>query len=250
MSPVLRRAQPWLGTIVSVAVANEPIGGRGAAFSTAFAAIERVHNAMSPQRAASDVARFNTAAGGALLVCDPWTVDVLSIADRLKQASAGLFDVALGSVHGDAYRIVDRRRVLKLADDGRIDLGGIAKGYAVDRAVAGLRARGVKRGLVNAGGDLRAFGPGSWPVRVRGVAAAISLERGALATSQYLRGRSPHHHDALIVPQTGDVLAVDRLITVAAPRCVLADALTKIVALSGDRDHPAVRELDAYAWLQ
>jgi len=248
MSAAVRRAQPWLGTLVSIEV--DAVGAQAArACAGAFAAIARVHAAMSLQDAHSDVARFNAASGGASIECDPWTVAVLRIASGLRAASAGLFDVSLGTAGRMAYGIVGARHVIKLDDTTRIDLGGIAKGYAVDRAVATLRRCGVRRGLVNAGGDLRAFGAGAWPIVVRG-GNALALERGAVATSQYRRGRTPYRDDALIAPSAGELHAIDRAVTVAAPRCVFADALTKVVALSGDASHPLLREVGGRAWLQ
>jgi FAD:protein FMN transferase len=247
---VIRRAQPWLGTIVSIELAEDDDPARSAhAFTRAFAAIERVHTAMSAQLPTSDVARFNRAREGAVFACDPWTVRVLQLAARLRRASGGLFDVALGTARASAYGMVDPRHVIKLDRKAQIDLGGIAKGYAVDRAVATLRCCGIKRGLVNAGGDLRAFGPGRWPILVRG-AGALALERGALATSQYLAGRSPYRNDALITPATGAVREIDRAITVAARNCALADALTKVIALSGTTRHSLLREVQGQAWLR
>jgi len=249
MTRVRRRAQPWLGTLVSIdLVVEQDSFDSDRAFARAFAAIARVHESMSAQRPASDVARFNAACRGALVTCDPWTVRVLRIASTLRAASAGLFDVTLGT--GAIYRIVDPRSVLKLEGKGRLELGGIAKGYAVDRAVAALRAAGVRRGLVNAGGDLRAFGKGAWPVALRGAAGGFALERGSIATSQYLQGRSPHHDDALIAPAAAAVHRTDRTITVAAPRCALADAMTKVVALTDDTRHPLLVQIGGQAWLR
>jgi thiamine biosynthesis lipoprotein len=250
-APLVRRAQPWLGTIVSIDVVAEGDAQRiTGAFAGAFAAIERVHVSMSRQREGSDVARFNAAQRGEVVVCDAWTIQVLRLAQQLRGASGGLFDVSLGRASQAGYRVVDTHQVIKLLDECCIDLGGIAKGYAVDRAVMVLRACGVRRGLVNAGGDLRAFGPGAWPIAIRGGLQGIALQCGAVATSQYRRGRSPFRDDALIAPDTGAVHAIDRTITVAAPRCVFADALTKVVALSGAVHHPLLRELGGQAWLQ
>jgi len=247
----LRRAQPWLGTLVSIeASVDRALPGTHAAMATAFAAIARVHAAMSSQCAGSDVARFNAAARGTVVTCDPWTIRVLRIAAELRRASAGLFDVALGSTRGATYRVVDTRHLLKLDDAARIELGGIAKGFAVDRAVAVLRSHRVRAGLVNAGGDLRGFGSGAWPVQVRGSRLRLTVQQGAIATSHYRNGRSLYRDDPLVVPDRRDVHAVDRLVTVAAPRCVLADALTKVVALTGDPAHPLLRSIGAQAWLQ
>ncbi|HUL67516.1 MAG TPA: FAD:protein FMN transferase [Burkholderiaceae bacterium] len=247
---IVRRAQPWLGTLVSIEIVGEGDQALHAtAFAAAFAAIARAHKAMSVQDRASDIARLNAAASGESIQCDPWTVDVMRIASRLHAATGGMFDVALGTAHGTAYRIADARSVVKLDGASRVDLGGIAKGYAVDRAVAALRACGVRRGLVNAGGDLRAFGSGVWPIIVRG-GSGLALERGAIATSQYRDGRSPSRDDALIAPSARAVHRLDRTVTVAAPRCVLADALTKVVALSGDASHPLLHRAGGRAWLQ
>jgi thiamine biosynthesis lipoprotein len=247
---IVRRAQPWLGTLVSIDIADAVDGALHArAFTVAFSAIARVHRAMSVQAGASDIARLNAAACGESISCDPWTIDVMHIASRLHAATDGMFDIALGTARGAAYRIVDPRNVIKVDGDSRIDLGGIAKGYAVDRAVAALRACGIRRGLVNAGGDLRAFGRGAWPIMVRG-GSRLTLERGAIATSQYCNGRSPYRGDALIAPSTRSVHRLDRAVTVAAPRCVLADALTKVVALSGDISHPLLHRVGGRAWLQ
>jgi thiamine biosynthesis lipoprotein len=250
MSGVMRRAQPWLGTIVSIELIGAGRASPGMdAFGAGFAAMRRVHEAMSAQDARSDVARFNAAREGTSITCDPWTIHVLRWAHRLHRASGGLFDVALGTARGAAYRIVDARHVVKLDGACRIDLGGIAKGFAVDRSIAAIRRSGVGRGLVNAGGDLRAFGAGAWPIVVRD-GNVLALERGALATSQYRGGWSPFRNDALITPQTGAVHGLDRTITVAAPACVLADALTKVIALSGDASHPLLHRLGGRAWLQ
>ena len=249
MKQVRRRAQPWLGTLVSIdVVVDDDRLDVERAFASAFAVIARVHESMSAQRPASDVARFNAACRAELVTCDPWTIRVLRVASMLREASAGLFDVALGG--GAIYRIVDPRSVLKLDGRGRLELGGIAKGYAVDRAVAALRAAGVKRGLVNAGGDLRAFGKGAWPVALRGAAGGFALERGAIATSQYRDGRSPHHDDALIAPAASAVRRINRTITVAAPRCALADAMTKVVALTENARHPLLVQVGGQAWLR
>jgi len=247
---IVRRAQPWLGTLVSIDIADAADGALCArAFTAAFAAVGRVHRAMSVQDRASDIARLNAAACGDSIVCDPWTIEVMRIASRLHAATGGMFDVALGTGRGPTYRIADARSVIKLDGHSRIDLGGIGKGYAVDRAVAALRACGIRCGLVNAGGDLRAFGRGAWPIVVRG-GSSLALEHGAIATSQYCDGRSPYRNDALVLPSTCSVHRLDGSVTVAAPRCVLADALTKVVALSGDASHPLLHRVGGRAWLQ
>jgi len=120
-----------------------------------------------------------------------------------------------------------------------LDLGGIAKGYAVDRAVAVLRRAGVKHGVVNAGGDLRVFGDEAAVVQVRhpgkpGVFFSLGAVRaGALATSaltystRHWRGRAV---GALVDPRSGQACGHGVSITVVAGTAWLADGLTKVVA--------------------
>jgi thiamine biosynthesis lipoprotein len=147
--------------------------------------------------------------------------------------------------------------VRKLAP-GWIDLGGIAKGYAVDLAVAALQAAGAAGGCVNAGGDLRVFGPAGYPVAVRspsapGAAASrFMLLDAALATSgSYfsMRIHQGRQVSALLDARVGEPLAFDRSASVRAPRCVLADALTKVVLATGDIYHPALAACGASAFV-
>jgi thiamine biosynthesis lipoprotein len=229
-----RRAQPWLGTLVDVGVAGE-----AAAADVAFAAVRRVHESMSPQRPASDIARFNAAASGASIACDPWTVRVLAAARELASASDGVFDVTLGS-GGNAAWSLHGNELRKLAGDACLDLGGIAKGEAVDRAVDALRAAGVAAGWVNAGGDLRTFGDAELPILARdpddsGKARPLAaLRDGAFATSDFARDRYP--------------LAQRRQVSVAAPLCRWADALTKIVALAPEAAAHLLPRYHARCW--
>ena len=124
-----------------------------------------------------------------------------------------------------------------------LDLGGIGKGYAVDCAIALLQARGCSAGWVNAGGDVRAFGDATLTLQLRdetggGVRAWGRLQDGAFATSRF----GPGSRSAL----AGGDGTVHHL-SVLAPRCLWADALTKVAAL--DPGHPSLRAFGAVAWL-
>lgn len=221
------------------------------AFNAAFSACRRVHLAMSPALPDSDLSRFNRAPAGAIIACDPWTVRVLEMAAALQQASTGLFDIAQGS---GGFRCEDARHVVKETGAAQLNAGGIAKGFAVDRMIATLRARGIKSGYVNAGGDLRVFGDLDWPVHLRQqnhqpVAASLTLRQGSFASSEFAAGRSPFHGDTLINPSTQGICRKNIRVSVAAPRCVFADALTKVVALTGNIHHPALQQFHASAWI-
>jgi thiamine biosynthesis lipoprotein len=114
-----------------------------------------------------------------------------------------------------------------------IDLGGIAKGFAVDRAIATLRSRGVRDAIVNAGGDMRVMGETPHPVYIRcsgsdGRAARVGqLRNAAVATSSasaiIRRNRSDCEQSADPAVADGNVYSV------VASTCWLADALTKVL---------------------
>jgi len=141
-----------------------------------------------------------------------------------------------------------RGRRIELDPGVRLDLGGIGKGYAVDRAVALLAPLGPC--LVNAGGDLAVAGVpdgGVWPVAVETPSGPLTLglERGALATSgsdrrRWRAGDAVHHHH-LIDPATRRPSDSDLLrVTVTAPTAVEAEVLAKALFLAGE--HAAVAE--------
>ena len=235
----MKRAQPWLGTFVQIGI-DACTGDTDAAFSTGFAAIARMHEAMSPQRPDSDLARFNAAPSGAAIVCDEWTLTVLAAARELGEASEGVFDVSLGSGGASAWSL-DANRLRKHEKNVRLDLGGIAKGEAVDRACAALRNTGVTAGWVNAGGDLRVFGDRSIPIHARvhkepaRIRPLAKLRDGAIATSAF----DPESYP----------LAQCRQVSVAAPQCRWADALTKIVGIAPEIGMRLLPRYDAHAWI-
>ena len=229
---VVRRARPALGTLLEIGV--EPGVGvdTNAAVAVAFDRVRTVESHLSRFEAGSEIHRFNAAPAGAHIDLGADARAVLDASRALHDASGGLFDVSLGS--GGEGWFVDESSVLHKQRAGvRLDLGGIGKGYAVDAAVQSLRHHGVQAGWVNAGGDLRVFGTIDVPVDVRdetggGVRRFGTLGEGAFATSRLGR----------------------RQVSVAAEACLWADALTKVVAASGDASHPLLRRYGARAWLQ
>ena len=168
---------------------------------------------------------------------DPATAEVLSLAEHLHAQTGGLFDVALASGRW-RVDIWDAQPHLTRLDEGtRIDLGGIAKGWAVDQAVHAAQAHGAPAVWVNAGGDLRAQGV-CVPVYLRdevcgGVQPWADVCDGALATSDF--------GDQARAMLSGQRHATH--LSVAAPLCVWADALTKVMAMLGRADHPMAEQL-------
>ncbi|MBV6319342.1 FAD:protein FMN transferase [Duganella violaceipulchra] len=273
---MIRRAQPWLGTLVEI-TADSVQPARSPAITQAFAEVALVHRLMSFHDAASDVSRLNRAAPGELLEVHPHTWQVLRLAAQMAELSQGLFNIACAPRLVDwlclprpdnaespayqpalaVYRCEPEPQVRKLAH-GWVDVGGIAKGYAVDLAVAALQRAGAGSGCVNAGGDLRGFGPLDWPVAVRDplvpgrAGARLSLRDEALATSAaYFSARRHGGREisALVDGRNGEPLLASISVSVRAPRCAVADALTKVVLASGDAQHPALAASQASAFI-
>lgn len=243
MNTWLRRARPLLGTLVEIGVPQE--AAAEAAVQAAFAAVQRVQSCMSRFEPDSDVARFAALAAGAHMEVTPETAEVLQAAWALQMASGGLFDITQGRAPQGWH--CEGHSLHKRTGAAAFDLGGIAKGYAVDRAVQALQRLGCAAGWVNAGGDLRAFGPVQVPVLLRdeeggGVWPFAQLGDGALATSCL----GPRRRSQAWAEGGRRVSAH---VSVAAPSCLWADALTKVVAASGDAQHPLLQAHGARAWL-
>lgn len=273
---MMRRAQPWLGTLVDITLGDDD-NAAPAAMTAAFADIALVHKLMSFHDPASDVARFNRARAGDLVDIDPHTWTVLRLAAQVADASGGCFNVAcaprlvewayLPAPATPAPPFVPGARAFELEAIGKvrktadawIDLGGIAKGYAVDLAIASLRLHGVDSACVNAGGDLRVIGAAPWPVTVRaadrpgGVGKRLALRDEAIATSaNYFAARltpAGLKVSPLVDGRSGRPLDGTASVSVRAPGCAVADALTKVVMASGDADHPCLRAFGAAAFI-
>jgi thiamine biosynthesis lipoprotein len=262
-----RQARPLLGTLVEVR-AEEPDGRRfDAAAAAAFAAIAQVQRLMSFHDATSDLRRIARARAGERLRVHAHTATVLRRALRWTRASAGAFDpacapqaVAAGWLPAPVDAAAPgplpfeeacelRGCELRLNAPLWLDLGGIAKGYAVDRAVAALRRAGLSAGTVNAGGDLRVFGDREETVLVRSPFDAgmlwpvASLRDAACATSA--SGAVAARAGCAAPPDA----AAPRSVTVFAPTACAADALTKIVWLRGRDAAGLIRRARARAFV-
>jgi thiamine biosynthesis lipoprotein len=257
----VERAQPWLGTLVSVRVSGLAACLAHQATDAAFEEIATVHRRMSFHEPDSDVSRLNRDAMREPVAVHPYTLEVLQWAVAIAARSGGCFDISVGAElvdwgllprpAGAWYRPEGSWRDIELRADGRvsfhrplwIDLGGIAKGYAVDRAVECLRESGAAQAVVNAGGDMRVDGQQleriglelEFPVNPMPV---IELTDGSVASSSGHR----HVHGERRTP-----LPTQRFVCVVADRCVIADALTKVVMAEGAGSADLLREFGAVA---
>ncbi|MEP6669751.1 MAG: FAD:protein FMN transferase [Chthoniobacter sp.] len=261
-SSEVRRARPLLGTFVEIAAGGLPEGEAHRAIEAAFAVVEEVQRRMSFHDPESMLSRLNREAARRAVQVDAWTFRVLAAAAEVHRVSEGVFDVtvaphlqALGFLPGDApaaagapfasfadVQLLPDRHVRFRRAGVCLDLGGIAKGFAVDRAVAALRRAGVPRGLVNAGGDLRVFG-GEQRVAIRhpelpqAAHRSLPLRNAALATSAHYfaeRWQPGQTLAPIIDPHTGQRVTQVLSATVRARQAMLADALTKVVMLRGE----------------
>ena len=263
---LVRRNVLTMGTIAEFAVAHRDPRQAHAAIDQAVLALHFVDETMSRFKASSDVGRANAAAAREAVPVGPETLQVLQAGLRWSEDSDGAFDPCLGRLielwdvshrheppaSASVVRLAHRRLYRKLDvgvyqgkavvrfDDPEIglDLGAIAKGYAVDRAVTALRAAGVEHALVGAGGDIYALGRSPsgepWHIGIQSpdhqaqIAGRLYLENEAVATSgdyrQFFlhRGRRYHHllDPATAVPRTTGI----RSVSVVAATCMEADA--------------------------
>ncbi|MES2047637.1 MAG: FAD:protein FMN transferase [Pseudomonadota bacterium] len=277
---MMRRAQPWLGTLVEISISDDlaaPVLQQ--TFQAAFAAIAQIHGLMSFHAPDSDVSRINQAAVGSQLTLNPHTYTVIAAALKLSEASAGLFDIRVAgrlvewgylpqpeATHTTvlpyqsqaiAWRLLPDSRLEKCRNDW-LDLGGIAKGYAVDQAILVLQQAGIEQACVNAGGDLRVIGVQAMEIAIRDPAApqsmagSVTVCNQAFATSaSYFSTRlfGEQAVSALLHGGTGIALTEPRSISVRAPECLWADGLTKIVAASGNAQHACLDLFSAEAFI-
>lgn len=260
----VRRAQPWLGTLVEVRLdaARAARWQLMTAIDAAFAEIGAIHRLMSRQEGGTDAASIARAATGRSVRVDRRTADVLRIALALCSESGGRYDPDRSRRHrggldpGPAWEVCARDHV-RILRRGELDLDGIAKGFAVDRAVGILSGEGA-RGTVNAGGDLRCFGGFSAPLLVRSPLTADALlcigrlSDGGFATSNTRAetGSGPLPASTGIEDPRPRSRPLRRMtVGVAAGQCVVADALTKVVAVDPEGAAPVLAAHGAGAWI-
>jgi len=285
VSDSIRRAQPLLGTFVEIVASGAATCDLQEAVDEAFGAVAQVHRLMSFHDRQSDVSHINREAFVGAVSVNAWTYQVLEAALELHRRSAGLFDVTVApllqncgflprdannsdptaldpsaesAIAANAIELLGDRCVRYRHSGVKIDLGGIAKGFAVDRAIDVLRGRGVVRGLVNAGGDLAVFGRHAELVHIRNpknarqLLCVVQITDAALASSG--RTFDPHHSartgaSAVFDPNTRRPVSDVAGATVRAPSCMIADALTKVVMIAGEAATELLRHYRASALL-
>ena len=258
----ISRCKPLLGTYVKLSLSADTARETLLEMSSrAFAQIERVERLMSFHDPDSELSRINRLAYRRPCPVSAETEEVLLQALELSRASHGLFDISVApalvrqgllpdfamdvdeSANWQDLRVEDGR--VSFAKKMLLDLGGIAKGYAADRAMSVL-SEDIDA-VVNAGGDIRMNRWQDKTVSIRYTAAGhdktveVPMRAAAIASSAsyYLNGKS-----AIIAPGQKQAPPDPHVYSVFAANCMLADALTKIAFLSGSKAD-LIRAFDA-----
>ena len=271
--------QSKMGTRIEVQLWHDDAAVAGTLISEAMAEFDRIEDAMSTYRADSEITYINNTAAEKPVRVGPELFGLIDRALQLSSTTSGAFDITYDSV-GQLYdyRInarpseaeienwitaVDYRYVrlnpetseIRYARPGvRINLGGIAKGHAVESVIALLRAAGIEHAMAAAGGDTRLLGKrgeNPWIVGIRdpddedGFVTRLALDDEAISTSgDYERffdedGVRYHH---ILNPSTGKSAGELRSVTIIGPDATMTDGLSTSVFVLGTKDGLALIE--------
>jgi thiamine biosynthesis lipoprotein len=265
---VVQRTIPVMGTIARFVVVHRDTAHAQLAIDAAIAELQWVERVMTRFTDTSDIGRANVAAAMDAVSVTRETAHVTREALEWADALDGRYDPAAGAIirlwnvkerheppQGDRiaelagrrfHRAVEvgnaqGRSVLRFHDNGaRLDLGSIAKGFGVDRAVTALRRQGIQKALVVAGGDLYALGTSTdgepWSIGIqspfdeREIVGALRLEDRAVATSgtyrQFFRYRGHQYHHIMDPATAAPRVTTMRSLTIVADDVMHADAAT------------------------
>ncbi|HEX6850267.1 MAG TPA: FAD:protein FMN transferase [Candidatus Polarisedimenticolaceae bacterium] len=270
-----------MGTVFRIQVHAPPSAQARRAVAAALDEVARVEALLSEWRETSEISALNRAAGRGPLRVGPELLEVLERAALASEATGGAFDVTfatcgglwsfrdarvpsddelatcLGHVGFRKIRVDRARSEVEILDPAtRIGLGGIGKGYGVDRAAAVLERAGVGNYVVDGGGDLRIRGRNGdrpWtvgladPRRKGELAGRVEMEAGSIVTSgdyesYFERDGVRYHH--ILDPATGRPARGSIAVTVVAPDATWADALaTGLFVMGPERAIPAAEAL-------
>ncbi len=252
-----------MGTLFSIKLYAGSEQQAKAAFRAAFDRIAQLDDILSDYKPESELNRVSSSAVHHPMKISEDLFRVLQASQDLGVRSGGAFDVTVGPltrIWREARRqkqypdpdaldaalahcgytklhLDERARTVMLDQDGmQLDVGGIAKGYAADEALAVLKRLGIEHALAAASGDL-AFS-GEWKIGIAASDGALELTDAAVSTSgdaeQYLEANGKRYSH-IIDPQTGIALTTSITVSVVAPHGIVADGLATAISVLGDR---------------
>ena len=265
-----------MDTVVSIQVYRGDAERIDRAVEAAFEEMARLDDLLSAWKPNSDIDRINRAAGADAVPVDPQTWEAIQEIQSLSELTRGAFDISIGAVTRlwdfsspetappDSAAI---SRALPLVNPGqilmdgpnrtiglrhrgaRLDLGGAAKGYIVDRAIEILREHGVEAAVIDAGGDIGLLGKKidgePWKIGIRNpedpgtTIEIIEVDSGAVATSGnyerfFIHDQIRYHH--ILNPKTGRPVPQVVSVTILAPTALEADILSTAIFVLGARE--------------
>jgi len=266
----MQRTEAIMGTRCYVELWADDAAKGNDAIDAVMAELRRIDNLMSHYKPESQLSQINQFANERPVQVDKELFDLIKLSTHYSQITEGAFDITYASVgylynypehvHPTEEQIREKlpavnwrnmlldeeHHTVRFEHPGmRIDLGGIGKGYAVDRGIDVLKARGIQRALVTAGGDSRIIGDRMgrpWLVAIRHpdnpnkVVTRIPLSDSAVSTSgDYERyfdeGGVRYHH--IIDPRTGHSASKVRSATILAPTATQTDGMSKTAFVLG-----------------
>lgn len=268
---IFRQSAFLMGTLVEIKVVTNNSETAREVISAALLRMQAIEEEMSHYKSGSVLFKINQQAGKQHVNISPAFFDLLARGKHWGEISQGTFDITIGAISSlwnfenqklpdnhsikAALPLVDYK-LLKLNQKERsaflpkegmaLNLGGIAKGYAVDEALQVIKDRGIKHALVDAGGDMRALGGKSagkpWkiglqhPRQHKQIITSIPLSDKAIVTSGdyerfFMRGGKRYHH--ILNPDTGQPATGLIGVTVIAPTAETADVLSTAVFVLG-----------------
>jgi FAD:protein FMN transferase len=263
-----------MGNSFAISAVSDNDAAANLAIEAAIDEIRRIENLLSTYKEDSEINLINNNAGIQPIKASQETIALISRANRISEMTSGFFDISFGSVHknlwnfnqemkslptkeelADSIKLINYKNIIInhadktvfLKEKGmRIGFGGIGKGYAAEQAKRIMKGMGIESGVVNASGDMTAWGnsttqPGwrvgiSHPDDKNKIVLSLSLKELCIATSgdyeKYILidGKRYSH---TINPKTGYPIQGIKSVSIISPNAELCDALTTPVMIMG-----------------
>jgi thiamine biosynthesis lipoprotein len=282
-SHLFKYHQVAMGTVIEITLIGDNEEEANKAALQAFKEVKRIEQLMSPKIESGDVFRINQSSGKEWVKVSKETFEVIKKAQEISELSEGEFDITVGPLTdlwrkarekktpptpeevGEKLGLVNFKNI-ELGQEGKvslkkkemtIDLGGIAKGFAVDRAFDVLKSLGHNNLIVNAGGDLRVGGLKNnqpWSIGIQNprepqkILTRISVSDKAVATSGdyekfFIYKNKRYHH--IFNPKNGFPADACQSVTIVSKDCIMADGLaTAVFVLGPEKGYTLCQKLD------